>query len=406
MSTRELLREALQAIRAHTLRSSLALLGIVIGVATLVGVVSLITGLNGFVIEVLHRLGPDVYMVRKLGPGMSRAAFLDALKRRDLDWNDYLVLRRTLTLADEVAAQVSRQTGVKHRDRQLRSLQIYGTTANAGQVERLNIIGGRYFTTTEDDTAQTVAIIGWDIKDELFPLQDPVGREILVGDARYRVIGLLAKQGRLLGVNKDNVLYVPIQAYRRQFGDHDPLSFLIQAQGGVPGLEASVEEVRALMRALRHTSFRSPDPFVVVSAETAQTLVRKITGKAQVLALLIASVSLGIGGIVIMNIMLVAVVERTPEIGMRRAVGARKRDIKRQFLIEAALLSSFGGALGVPLGGVIALGAQRALNFPAEVTPGIVAMGLVLSTVAGIAAGYWPAHTAANLPVVDSLRAE
>ena len=406
MSRGELLREALRAIRAHALRSFLTLLGIIIGVATLVGVVSVIAGLNTFVRERVIRLAPDVYVLQKFGIITSREEFLDALKRRDIDWNDYLVIQRNLTLSDEIAAQVVGQSAVKRRESRLPDMRIQGTTANYGAMLRLDIIGGRYFTPTEDDAAHAVAIVGSDIRDELFPQQDPVGRQILVGGAPYRVIGLLAKQGRTLGQSPDSVVYVPIQSYRRQFGNRDSLDILIRAQGGVPGVEASVEEARALMRALRHTPFRAPDPFGIVTPESLQDLWRQISAAAFILSLLIASVSLGVGGIVIMNIMLVAVVERTQEIGMRRAAGARKRDIRRQFLLEAALLSLLGGALGVAIGSLIALGVRGALSFPAEVTPGIVAMGLILSVVVGVAAGYWPARSASNLAVVDALRAE
>jgi putative ABC transport system permease protein len=405
MGTGELLREALKAIRAHTLRSFLTLLGIIIGVSTLVGVVSVIAGLNTFVLEKVIQLAPDVYVVQKFGIIRSREEFLEALKRPNLDWNDYLALQSHLVLADEIAAQAVGQTAVKYRDRRLADMQALGTTANYGAMLRL-AVAGRYFTGTEDDTASHVAVIGWDIKEELFPQQDPVGHDILVGGSPYRIIGLVEKQGRTLGQNNDNKVYIPIQAYRRQFSSRDSLNFLIRARGGVPGVEASADEVRAVLRALRHTSFKAPDPFGVVTAESLQALWQQISAAAFILSLLIASVSLGVGGIVIMNIMLVAVVERTQEIGMRLAVGARKRDIRRQFLLEAALLSLLGGAIGVAGGSGIALVVRGVLSFPAEVTPAIVAMGLVLSVVVGVAAGYWPARAASNLPVVEALRAD
>ncbi len=406
MRTGELLREAVRAIRAHALRSFLTLLGIIIGVGTLVGVVSVIAGLNSFVLEKVIQLAPDVYVVQKFGIIRSREEFLDALRRPDLSWSDYLSLQRNLGLAEEIAAQAVGQTAVKYRDRRLADMQVLGTTANYGAMLRLSVDAGRYFTASEDDTAQSVAIIGWDIKEELFPQQDPVGHDILIGGAPYRVIGLIAKQGRTLGQNNDNRLYIPIQAYRRQISSRDSLNFLIRARGGVAGVEASVEETRALLRALRHTPFKAPDPFGAITAETLQALWQQISAAAFILSLLVASVSLGVGGIVIMNIMLVAVVERTQEIGMRLAVGARKRDIRRQFLLEAALLSLGGGALGVAVGALIAFVVRSALSFPAEITPAIVAMGLVLSVVVGMAAGYWPARSASNLPVVDALRAD
>lgn len=406
MGPSELLREALRAIRAHTLRSFLTLLGIIIGVATLVGVVSVISGLNRFVMDRVIQLGPDVFVIQKLGIVRTREEFVDALKRKDLDWNDYLVLARTLRLADQVAAQAGSTTAVKFRERRLADVRIQGTTANLGSMLRLDIAAGRYFTEREDDTAQALAVIGWDVRQELFPQLDPLGRTVLVGGAPYRVIGLLARQGRTLGPSRDGNVFIPIQSYRRGFGSRESLDLLIKASGGVSGLTASVDEARAVLRALRHTAFRASDPFGVVTAENLQELWRQISAAAFVLSLLIASVSLGVGGIVITNIMLVAVVERTQEIGMRLAVGARKRDIRRQFLLEATLLSVAGGLVGVLLGALLALTVRALLEFPAEVTPGIVLLGVVLSGGVGIAAGYWPARSASNLPVVEALRAE
>jgi putative ABC transport system permease protein len=402
----ELLRESLRALRAHTLRSVLTLLGIIIGVATLVGVISVISGLDAYVKDRVIQLAPDVYVVTKFGIIRSREEFLDALKRRDLDWNDYQTAARTLRMADQVAAEAVGTSAVKHGARRLPDVRVQGTTANFGPMLRLDVETGRYFTPAEDEAALAVAVVGWDVRDELFPQLDPLGRTVLVGGAPYRVIGTLARQGRVLGEERDRKVFIPIQAYRRQFGSRESLNFLIKASGGVEGVDASVDEVRALLRALRHTPFRSPDPFGVVTAESLTTLWRQISAAAFILSLLVASVSLGVGGIVIMNIMLVAVVERTREIGVRMALGARKRDVRRQFLLEAALLSVSGGLAGVVLGAVAALGVRGLLDFPARVTPGIVALGIVLAAGVGLAAGYWPARNASNLAVVDALRDE
>jgi putative ABC transport system permease protein len=406
MLAEDLPREALQAMRANRLRSFLTLLGIIIGVATLVGVVSVISGLNGWVQEKVITLSPDVYVVTKFGIIRSREEFLDALKRRDIDYDDYRRLSSLLRRADEVAADVNTTSAVKHRDARLADVQIHGTTANFGTLMNLDLAAGRYFVPGEDAGAAAVAVIGWDLKDELFPHQDPVGREVLIGGAPYRVIGLIAKQGRTLGQSRDAQALVPIQAWRRQFGARNSIDLLVKARGGVPGVDASVDEVRAVMRALRHTDYRAPDPFGVVTAESLQQLWRQISGAAFILSLLIASVSLGVGGIVIMNIMLVAVVERTREIGVRLALGARKRDIRRQFLLEATLLSMLGGVIGVVGGGGLALMVKNVLEFPAQLTPAIALMGLMLSALVGMAAGYWPARSASNLPVVEALRTE
>ncbi len=406
MDLRELLRESLRAISAHRLRSFLTLLGIIIGVGTLTGVIAVINGLNGYVQERVIQLAPDVWVLTKFGIIRGREEFLDALKRKDLDYDEFQQLQARLTRSESIAAEAASRTDVRHRERRLGGVQVHGTTAVYGPLVRLDIVAGRYFTGAEDDSAQAVAVIGADVRDELFPHLDPIGRQVLVGGRPYRVIGLLARQGRTLGQSRDAEVFVPFQAYRRQFGSRDSINILMRARGGVPGLEASVDEARSVLRALRHTSFRAPDPFGVVTAENLQQLWRQISAATFLLTLLIASVSLGVGGIVIMNIMLVAVVERTREIGVRLALGARKRDIRRQFLLEASLLSLLGGVAGIGVGVAMAFGVRNGLSFPAALTPPIAALGLALSLVVGLLAGYWPARQASNLPPVDALRSE
>jgi putative ABC transport system permease protein len=406
MRTGDLPGEAVQALRANRLRSFLTLLGIIIGVATLVGVVSVISGLNGWVQEKVIVLAPDVFVITKFGIIRSREEFLDALKRRDISFEDYQRLTGLLRKADEVGADVQTGSAVKSGGRRLPDVRVHGTTANYGGILNLDLEGGRYFVDGEDTGAQPVAVIGSDVKDELFPYQDPIGRQVTVGGVPYRVIGLLTKQGRTLGQSRDNQVLIPLQSWRRQFGARNSLDLVIRARGGVPGVDPAVDEVRSVLRALRHTDFRAPDPFGVVTAESLQQLWRQISAAAFILSLLIASVSLGVGGIVITNIMLVAVVERTREIGVRLALGARKKDIRRQFLLEATLLSLAGGVVGVLGGAGIALLVRNVLSFPANLTAPIAAMGLLLSGVVGMVAGYWPARSASNLPVVDALRTE
>jgi putative ABC transport system permease protein len=406
MSFADMLRECLRTLRAHGLRSFLTLLGIIIGVATVVGVVSVISGLNAYVRERVFRLAPDVYVVTKFGIIRSRDEFLEALKRRDIDWNEYQRLRGLLRRAERLAAQADTRGPVRYQGRRLADVNVVGTTANFGAMMAIDLAAGRYFLDSEAQAAQRVAVVGWDVKDELFPQLDPIGRTITVRGVPFRVVGLIEKQGRTLGQSQDNQVLVPIQAFRNNFGVRQSLDLFVQAKGGVEGVEASVDETRAVLRALRHTAFRAEDPVSFVTAESLQTVWRQISAAAFILMVLIASVSLGVGGVVIMNIMLVAVVERTREIGVRMAVGARQRDIRRQFLLEAALLALAGGVAGVVLGSLLALGVKGILDFPAEPGPGIVALGLLLSLLVGIAAGYWPARSAAGLPVVDALRAE
>ena len=406
MSFDELVRTALGSIRAHKLRSFLTLLGIIIGVTTVVGVASVISGLNAFVQDKIIQLAPDVYVITKFGIIRSREEFLEALKRPDFTPRDVERLEKTLVHAEALAADVNSRSPVKRRDKRLPDTPVHGCTANYATLLGKDLEMGAWFADADDRAARAVAVIGWDVKDELFPVQDPIGQTFTIDGVPFRIVGVVAQQGNVLGQTEDVNVYVPMSTYRKTWGTRNSIDMLIKARGGVPGVEASIDEVRAILRALRHTPFRSPDPFGVVTAESLQDLWKQISAAAFILTFLIASVSLGVGGIVIMNIMLVGVVERTREIGVRMALGARKRDIRRQFLLEAAILSCGGGLIGVTIGGLVPVLVRQQLHFPAQLTPGIALMGLALATLVGIVAGFWPARNAANLPVVDALRDE
>ena len=297
---------------------------------------------------------------------------------------------------------------MSYGDKRLADTFVVGATANFAHILNLSTDeGGHLFTDAEDQAGQPVAVIGADIKAELFPNLDPIGRTILVRGLPFRVIGTMPKEGKGLGVNRDQLVILPFQVYRKTFfSRNDPLDYFVKARGGVEGVDASIDETRAYLRALRHTAWRDPDPFGFLTQDQLQELWRQISTATFVLLTLIASVSLGVGGIVIMNIMLVSVAERTQEIGVRMALGARKRDIERQFLLEASMLSLAGGMIGVLLGGLAAFLVKTATGFPAEITPGIVFMGVSVSTAVGLLAGLLPARRAERLVVIDAIRAE
>jgi putative ABC transport system permease protein len=351
--TLELARIALGSLRAHKLRSFLTLLGIIIGVTTIVGVAALISGLDGYVQERIIRLSPDVFVLTKFGIIRGRDEFLAALKRPDIDFHDYEVLRDRLRRAEEVAADVETGVAVRSGGRRLADMRLHGSTSNLGALLNLDLEAGRFFTPADERVGAAVAVIGWDVRDELFPGLDPIGRQLVVGSAAFRVIGTVAQQGRTLGQSQDNQVWVPISAFRKSWGRRSSVTLFVKARGGVPAVGAAVDEARGVLRALRHTPFRDPDPFGVVTAENLQEVWRQVSTAAFLMTLLVSAVSLGVGGIVIANIMLVAVAERTRDIGIRRAVGARKRDIRRQFLLEAAMLSTGGGVVGIVLGALV-----------------------------------------------------
>ncbi len=410
MSNKELLSAAVRAIRAHKLRSFLTLLGIIISVTTIVAVVGIISGLNTFVEEKVLALSPDVYVVSRFGIIFSREEFLRALKRPELTWEEYHRLNSgVLSRASLVATRAAGILPVNNGTRRMANTLVGGCTANFPQIMDLDTAGnGRFFTEAEDRASQHVAVIGADVKEELFPHQDPLGRTLMIQGLPFRVIGHFPKEGRGLGL-KDGTVLMPFQAFRKSFlGKNDlfPVEYFVKARGGVEGIAASIDETRAYLRALRHTAWKDPDPVGFLTQDQIRDLWRQISTATFALLALVASVSLGVGGIVIMNIMLVSVAERTPEIGIRMALGARKRDIRRQFLLEAALLSLVGGIIGVLLGGMASLTVNAVTGFPAEITPGIVLLGVSLSTFVGLLAGFLPAKRASNLAVIDAIRAE
>jgi len=408
VSYRELFHAALRALRAHKLRSFLTLLGIIIGVTTIVGVVGVISGLDSYVKEKVIVLSPDVYIVTKFGIIQSREEFIQALKRPPITWSEYeRIAAMPLQHTSQISVGAGNGMAVNNGSRRLPSVGVIGVTPNFAAMFNLKFEGGRFFSEEENTSAAHVAVIGANTREELFPGLDPIGRIFLVRGLPFRVIGVMPKEGRSIGFNQDGRIYIPIQVYRKNFmAANESLELEVKAAGGVEDVEASADELRAVFRAMRHTSFRDSDPFGIISQESLQALWRQISGAAFLLMILVSSVSLGVGGIVIMNIMLVSVVERTPEIGNRRAIGARKRDIRYQFLLEASLLSLVGGLFGVLFGSGLAYGVRAFTGFPAEITFGLVAVSIGLSTLVGLAAGFLPARRASNLVIIDAIRAE
>jgi putative ABC transport system permease protein len=400
------LRIAAGALAAHKLRSFLTLLGVIIGVMTVISVVSIIAGLNDYIAEKVFTLNPDVYIVTQFGIITSQEQFLEAVKRKKIDWNDYELIRQRCMQCAAVGAQENSRLTVKRGAQKLAGVRVQGGTANIGEINNVDVEEGRFFTTTEEDHATMVVVIGSDVKDQLFAKLDPIGRIIRIGNQPVRVIGLLRKQGSVLGRSQDNQLFMPLAAYRKVFGTRGSIDLYIRAAGGVAGLEKSLDQVRVLIRSRRRTGFRADDPFGVVSAEALQTLWKSISAGGFALMIFISGISLVVGGIVITNIMLVSVVERTREIGIRRALGARRSNIQLQFLTESILLALGGGIAGVLLGVLISFGISAAFPLPTLVRPSLVISGLLVAVITGVAAGYFPARRAANLPPIDALRAD
>lgn len=401
----DVLRVAFESIRRHKLRSALNLLGIVIAVTTIIAVIAVVQGLNQFAANVIGQLGPNTLIFSKFGIITSREGFLEAVKRKDYTVDDVEAVRRGVPEARRVGGRVFGSHAVYAEGKRLADTPVLGAQAEIPWMVGLELEDGRYFTESEEGSARGVAVIGWDVKDELFPHVDAIGRMIKVGGYPFRVIGTLARQGSSFGESQDRFVMVPLGTYLKAFGRRRSVDIFVEAPDSAsrPLVEDSVRQV---LRARRHTPFGAPDPFGIVDAEALQTLWKTLTGSAFALVILISSISLVVGGVAIANTMFASVVERTREIGVRKAMGARGRDLRRQFLLEAVTLSSAGGLTGVLLGWLAAVAVGTWSPFPAQVTLPLVATGMAVAATAGALAGWLPAIRASRLDPIVALREE
>ncbi|MCC6132586.1 MAG: ABC transporter permease [Acidobacteria bacterium] len=404
MAFSELLSVVLHALRLNKLRSGLTLLGVIIGVMTVVSVLAVITGLNDYVMQKVINLNPDVLVFTKYGIIRSRQEFMVARKRKPITLRDMKIVAAECRSCGAVGAQGNQVANVRSGRRRLSAVPVTGYTANAIGLLNIDLSAGRFFTPSEEQRSAAVAIIGFDVRDELFPGVDPLGKTVYVQGYPLRVIGLQKKLGKVLGENRDKVIFVPLSFLQKVMTSGDGIAIMVRPATGMKGLDETEGEVRMILRSLRRTPFRDDDPFGVVGSEAIQALWRSISAGAFALMVLISGISLIVGAIVIANIMFVSVVERTREIGLRMAVGARRADIKRQFLLESAVLASLGGAIGVLAGAAVALAVSQV--FPAEVKLSFILIGLATSTLTGVLAGLAPASAAAKLTPIEALRHE
>lgn len=399
---------AWDSLRTSKLRSFLTLLGIILSTTTLIAVMSVIHGMDVFIAQTASSMGTEGFRVVRMA-FMGRfdpKQFLEMLRRNpELKREEFDFIKSKATLVREIGIGVNRQTKATFGNDLIDGTMLYGTNSNQLAMDNTQISNGRFISDFEDQKHMEVAFIGADLKERFFPNVDPVGKTIGVDGRPFQVIGVAKSKGSVFGQSQDSFVYIPAGTFFKIYGAQRGISYNFMATSRDHMMEAQ-DEIRMLLRAFRHTRPGEEDNFGMVSSDSLVSAWDTMTGAIAAAAVGIVSVFMVVGGVVIMNIMLAVVSERTREIGVRKSVGARKRDILNQFLVESSMLSAFGGLAGVAIAWVIAVIVRNTTPVPMEVPLYSVAIGVTLSAVVGLFFGIYPARRAARLDPIVALRSE
>ena len=407
MEIKEAFRIALQSLWANKMRSVLTLLGVVIAVASVIAVVTLVNGANQYVATKINNQGADVFTISQQ-PAFTTSYkdYLKYQKRKVISMDEYRAVQQECTTCAEVGGFQSTTGSVVYGAQSSTDTQIRGYTALMPDMQNLNIVEGRGLTQADENHGARVALIGADIEENLLKYADPIGKEIRVDGVPYTIIGLGEKQGKTLGESQDNWVGVPLTAYQKTYGTMKSVTIYMKAGNGAAAMVAASDQARVIMRDMRHDRPGEDDSFTLETSDTLAGLLSQIISSIGGVAIAIAAISLVVGGVVIMNIMLVSVTERTREIGVRKALGAKRNDLLIQFLMESGTLSLIGGAIGVVFGVAVAKGVAIIAGFPAAIALWSVFAGLLVALSVGIFFGVYPARKAADLDPIVALRSE
>ena len=397
---------ALETLRTHKLRSFLTLLGVILSVSTLIIVVSLVEGTNRYVAEKMANFGSNVFLVMRFPIVTSQEAFVRLQRtNKNITWDDYEYVRDNMTLARNVGLEVRRNGKVKYKTETLEDVDVRGVTANIGEIDIEEPAIGRYITDPDNEHRSNITMIGSDVAKRFFSGLDPLGKSIYIDGEAFEVVGVAKEMGSAFGQSQDNFVYIPIETWRKQYGSNVSMNINVQALSA-DLMQPAEDEARMLMRSRHHLAPKQDDNFGVVEPSAIMDLYNSLTGTLANSSIFVVLIFMVIGGIVIMNIMLASVTERTREIGVRKSVGATRRDVLMQFVVEASVMAAVGGGIGVLLATGLVFAIGRLTAFPMSLPIRWVFIAVGIATSIGIIFGSYPAYKAAKLDPIEALRFE
>jgi putative ABC transport system permease protein len=396
---------ALDSLRANKLRSFLTLLGIIIGITSIISVISIIQGLDKYWKQKVSNFGPNTFVITQFPITTNLDKFYDMLRRNpDVTADAAEAIRKGCSACELVGVETIRQVNVRHSRQSLKDIQMSGITPNIVDIEGSSVETGRSLQEWDEERSRFVAFIGSEVAEKLFPGVDPLGKTVQIDDHAYTVIGVAEKKGSVLGFSRDNFAKVPLSTFQKIYGARRTVNISIRGREGQ--MQQAQDQARMVMRTLHHLDYHEEDDFGLITSEGVNELFNDLTNVIFSVSLFVVGISLVVGGIVIMNIMLVSVVERTKEIGIRKAVGARQQDVVNQFLVESVVLCCAGGIGGIIFAWCISWLLARFTPLPSSFPLWAPVVALTLSTIIGVFFGIYPARRAGKLDPIEALRAE